>query len=101
MPALRRGYLEAVQLSICADSGRPSEIMETYTFTITYSSAPGQSHRAVSSVTVSPGPQPTFFVEDARKSFNAAIKSLLRVVQPLPRLPREYLLLYIRTFLLT
>lgn len=63
--------------------------MECYTFTFTYNSAPGQSHRGVSSVTVSPGPQPAFFVEDAQMSFNAAIKGLLRVVLRLPPLPRE------------
>ncbi|KAF7511943.1 hypothetical protein GJ744_003176 [Endocarpon pusillum] len=85
--ALHRGYLEAVQLSICADSSRPSEIMECYTFTFTYHSAPGQSHRGVSSVTVSPGPQPAFFVEDAQLSFNAAIKGLLKVILRLPPLP--------------
>ncbi len=97
-PALHRGYLEAVQLSICADSSRPSEVMECYTFTFTYNSAPGRSHRAVSSVTVSPGPQPAFFVEDAYQSFNAAIKGLLRVVKPLPLLPRRWLFLSIELY---
>lgn len=87
--ALQNGYLEAIQLSICADSSRPSEILECYTFTITYSSSSGQTGRNVSSVTVSPGPQTAFFVGDAQKSFNAAIKCLLKLIRGLPQLPRK------------
>ena len=87
--ALQSGYLEAIQLSICSDSSRPSEILECYTFAITYSSSSGSSGRTVSSVTLSPGPHPAFFVGDAQRSFNAAIKGLLKVTRGLPQLPRE------------
>ncbi len=86
--ALRSGYLEAVQISICADSSRPSEVVECYTFTFTYSSSSGQGGRDVSSITVSPGSHTLFFVGDAQKSFNAAIKGLLKLIRGLPRLPR-------------
>ena len=87
--ALQNGYLEAIQLSICADSNRPSEIVECYTFTVTYCSSPGQPSRNVSGITVSPDTQTAFLVNDAQKSFNAAIKGLLRSIRGLPQLPRE------------
>jgi HORMA domain len=87
--ALQTGYLEAIQLSICADSSRPSEIVECYTFTVTYTSSSGQTGRNVSSITVSPDPHTAFFVGDAQKSFNTAIKGLLRLIRGLPQLPRE------------
>ena len=98
--ALQNGYLEAIQLSICADTSRRSEIVECYTFTITYTSSSGQTGRSVSSVTVSPGPQTAFFVGDAQKSFNAAIKCLLKLIRGLPQLPRERFLLCPRVILL-
>lgn len=95
--ALQSGYLEAIQLSICADSRRPSEVMECYTFTFTYNSSSGQINRDVSTITVSPGSDAVFLVGDAQKSFNAAIKGLLKLIHGLPQLPREWLYLLCET----
>jgi HORMA domain len=86
--ALEKEYLEVIQISICADSNCPSEVIECYTFAFTYGSSSLRSGRGVS-VTISPGSSTVFFVGDAQKSFNAAIKGFLKRISNLPQLPRE------------
>jgi hypothetical protein len=90
---LEKGYLEAIQLAICTDSSRPTEVLECYTFAFTYARLRGHSSREVSSISISPSCQNLVLVGDARKNFNTAIKGLLKSIRGLPQLPRQYLLL--------
>lgn len=87
--ALQSRYLEAIQLSICADPSRPSEVVECYTFTVTYSATSRLSRRNISGVRVTADSRTVFFAGDAQKSFNAAIKGLLKFLRGLPQLPRR------------
>jgi meiosis-specific protein len=98
---LQNGYLEAIQLSICTDRSRPAEVIECYTFTFTYSSSSGKSGHDVSSITVSTNSHELLFVGDAQKSFNAAIKGLLKFIRGLPQLPRKRALPLVKSTLLT
>lgn len=97
---MQNGYLEAVQLSICADSSRPAEVVECYTFAFTYSFPSGRTGYTVSSIRVSSDRDTVLLVGDAQKSFNAAIKSLLKLLRGLPQLPRKLLSPFDRGFLL-
>ncbi|KIV83182.1 hypothetical protein PV11_05232 [Exophiala sideris] len=77
--ALQYGYLETLQIFI-TKVGEPLTVLETYSFVFTYTQ--GQ----VSSIELTPTKR-SLVLENFQKSFKAVIRTLLRSVKDLPRLP--------------
>ena len=86
--ALSKNVLASLQFSIILDKEKPSEIIESYTFTLKYTRNPETSSRQLVGLTVLPsGGGPITFV-DVRSGLKTIWKHLSHTVERLPELPR-------------
>ncbi|MCJ1432931.1 DNA binding protein [Xylographa pallens] len=94
--ALSKKVLAGLQFSIILDKDKPSEIIESYTFTIKYFTDPETSSRQLVGLTVSsPGGEPVTIV-DVRLGLKTIWKHLSHTVESLPELPpQRYLTIHL------
>ena len=86
--ALSKNVLAGLQFSIILDRDKPSEIIESYTFTIEYSMDPETSLRQLVGLTVSPSGGGPVTLVDVRSGLKTIWKHLSHTVERLPELPR-------------
>ena len=79
--ALKRHFLASVQLSIILDKNRPSEVIESYNFTV------GYKESRLSGLVFSSGTQRPVTIKSAKHGLNMIIRYLIELVQTLPDLP--------------
>ncbi|MCJ1401513.1 DNA binding protein [Xylographa trunciseda] len=94
--ALSRNVLSSLQISIILDKDKPSEIIESYTFTMKYFTDPETSIRQLIGLTVSPSVGGPIALVDVRSGLETIWKQLSHAAERLPGLPpRRYLTVHI------
>ncbi|KAI5309368.1 DNA binding protein, partial [Ascosphaera atra] len=88
--ALHRNILEAVQITVLADKNKPSHVLETYTFTFSYSGTPSLDKRLASISLDANGSQTEIkTLRSARSGIEMIVRRLITLSSFLPRLPSE------------
>ena len=81
--------LAGVQLSIILDKEKPSNVVESYTFTFKYSDNVGKPARQFDGISISALTGSQISLKDARSDFGVLIRNLIKLTDPLPDLPRK------------
>ncbi|KAI5298365.1 DNA binding protein, partial [Ascosphaera atra] len=88
--ALHRNILEAVQITVLADKNKPSHVLETYTFTFSYSGTPSLDKRLASISLDANGSQTEIkTLRSARSGIEMIVRRLITLSSFLPRLPSK------------
>lgn len=82
--------LAAVQFSIIADEASPSNIIEMYTFSFTYTSNVKVAERLLEGMTVTGPDGKRVTVRDARVGLWSIVRQCMIVHNSLPSLPGEF-----------
>ncbi|MCJ1381333.1 DNA binding protein [Xylographa soralifera] len=94
--ALSKNVLASLQFSIVLDKEKPSEIIESYTFTMKYTRDPETSLRQLVGLTVSPSGGAPITLVDVRLGLKTIWKHLSHTVERLPELPpQRYLTIHL------
>ena len=87
--ALSKNVLASLQFSIILDKKKPSEIIESYTFTMKYTKDPEASSRQLVGLTISSSGGEPMTLIDVRIDLKRIWKHLSHIVEKLPELPRR------------
>ncbi|SLM33351.1 Zinc finger, RING/FYVE/PHD-type [Lasallia pustulata] len=85
--ALRKSVLAAVQFSISADEANPSNVIETYTFSFTYTGNVNIVGRRLAEMTVAGPNGKRITVQDARAGLRSIVRQCMVLNNILPCLP--------------
>ncbi|MCJ1284440.1 DNA binding protein [Xylographa opegraphella] len=87
--ALSKNVLASLQFSIILDKEKPSEIIESYTFTMKYTRYPDTALRQLVGLTVSPSGGEPITLVNVRSGLETIWKHLSHTVERLPELPSQ------------
>ncbi|MCJ1290976.1 DNA binding protein [Xylographa carneopallida] len=94
--ALSKNVLASLQFSIILDKKKPSEIIESYTFTMKYTKDPEASSRQLVGLTISSSGGEPMTLIDVRIDLKRIWKHLSHIVEKLPELPpQRYLTIHL------
>ena len=85
--ALHKKLLAAVQLSIIVDEANPSNVIETYTFSFTYTSNANVVGRRLAEMVLSGPDGKQVTIQDARSGLWSLVRQFLAINNFLPNLP--------------